>query len=622
MCGIGGILHKNSSPVKVEDTVLMNECLRHRGPDGDGLWMNEDRTLALIHRRLSILDLSNAASQPMMSGDGRYIIIFNGEIFNFIEVRRELEIKGYVFRTESDTEVILAAYHAWGKDMLPRFNGMWALAIYDSREKTLFLSRDRYGVKPLYYFQDPSKIIFGSEIQAIQQVLGRQAVLNEHVLKEIARSVPVYHGTAETYLKNVYSLPGGYNLIYKDGRTEVTRWYELKNTAVPATLQEQADAFKAILTDACRLRLRSDVPIGTCLSGGIDSGAITSLIHSSHLDSGQGRFNHYSHESFLASFPGTSLDERESAESLSKDIGNKLHILEVNPPAAEDLEAAMNACDGPMHSLAFYPIWKLYQFIRSHNIKVTLDGQGPDEMLGGYRPLQEGLRASWQTKDFLWMKGIYDAYKNQGESALFSSRQYARDEVKAFIKYRVKKAIRYKGINNPTTPQGAVRNESDFTNALEESLYRQFFYNPLPSILNQYDRCSMASGVECRMPFMDFRLVEFVFSLPTKSKVGKGFTKLVLREAVKGILPEKTRTNRVKIGFNAPMAEWLRGSLKPFMQDIVYSKDFEQSAYFDARKYRETFEAYFKNDKPGYMDAYLLYPAVHLTWWLNKNKHF
>ena len=164
-----------------------------------------------------------------------------------------------------------------------------------------------------------------------------------------------------------------------------------------------------------------------------------------------------------------------------------------------------------------------------------------------------------------------------------------------------------------------MRNEKNFSNELEESLYRQFFYNPLPSILNQYDRCSMASGVECRMPFMDYRLVEYVFSLPTKSKVGKGFTKLVLREAMKGILPEQTRTNKVKIGFNAPMAEWIRSTLKPFMSEIIYSKEFESSPYFNSARLRNSFKEYFDRNNPGFMDAYYLYPAVHLTWWLKKN---
>ena len=184
----------------------------------------------------------------------------------------------------------------------------------------------------------------------------------------------------------------------------------------------------------------------------------------------------------------------------------------------------------------------------------------------------------------------------------------------------MKKAIGYK--IPPLTHQKAnpVRNENNFSNALEESLYKQFFYSPLPSILNQYDRCSMASGVECRMPFMDYRLVEFIFSLPTKSKVGKGFTKLVLREAMKGILPEPTRTNRVKIGFNAPMNEWLRGPLKNFMADIINSKSFEMSPYFDGVRLRTMFRDYFEKNKTGFLDAYQLYPAVHLTWWLRKNK--
>jgi asparagine synthase (glutamine-hydrolysing) len=618
MCGIAGIIQYKTQ-VDAGDISKLNQSLSHRGPDGDGVWLNEERSLALVHRRLSILDLSAAASQPMHSAEGRFVMIYNGEIYNFLEVRNELVKKGYVFKTESDSEVLLAAYAEWKEHFVSKLNGMWALAIYDRQEKSLFLSRDRYGVKPLYYFNNGSRFIFASEIQAIQKVLGRATVLNDAVLSDLARSIPSFHGTTETYLKNVFSLPGGYNLLCGDGRIEIKKWYELQKTEVPHTLEDQAAEFLRLLTDACRIRLRSDVAVATCLSGGVDSGSITSIIHSFNLDASEKRFNHYSHESFLASFPGTQLDERLAAESLSANIGNKLHVLEVNAPTAGQMEEAMSACDGPMHSLAFYPIWLLYRFIRSHGIKVTLDGQGPDEMLGGYRPLQEGLRASWQAKDFSWMKEIYDAYSLQGESQQFSSRDYARNEVKEFIKQGLKKVIGYKSPAALHSVSHAVRNEKQFSNALEESLYRQFFYNPLPSILNQYDRCSMASGVECRMPFMDYRLVEFVFSLPTKSKVGKGFTKLVLREAMKGILPEQTRTNRVKIGFNAPMAEWIRGSLKPFMADIINSKEFETSPYFDAAKLRASFKAYFEKNNQGFLDAYYLYPAVHLTWWLKKN---
>jgi asparagine synthase (glutamine-hydrolysing) len=480
------------------------------------------------------------------------------------------------------------------------------------QEKKLFLSRDRFGVKPLYFYEDATQLIFASEIQCIHKILGTAASPDKNVLTEIAKTVSSYHGTERTYLKNVFSLPGGSNMIFQSGQSNISRWYQLKKRPVPATLSEQAAEFRELLADACKIRLRSDVAVATCLSGGLDSGSITALIHSSHLTSGERRFNHYSHQSFLASFPGTFLDERAAAEALSQSIGNTLNTLNISPPARDEMENAMNACDGPMHSLAFYPIWKLYKFIKEQGITVTLDGQGPDEMLGGYRPLQEGLHASWQAKDFVWMKEIYEAYKMQGEFTQFSSRQFARNELKVFIKNRIKHLIGYnKG--------RAAANKESFGNVLEEHLYRQFFYNPLPAILNQYDRCSMASGVECRMPFMDYRLVEFVFSLPTKSKVGKGYSKLILRESMKGIVPEKTRTNRVKIGFNAPMDEWMKGSLKTFMTEVVYSAEFEQSEYFDAEAYKKKFEAFFRSDNSGFTDAYTLYPAFHLTWWLKKN---
>ncbi|HRY82207.1 MAG TPA: asparagine synthase (glutamine-hydrolyzing) [Candidatus Moranbacteria bacterium] len=634
MCGIAGIYNFNKKSVLEEEINILTDAVFHRGPDGKGIWFNDDKALALGHRRLSILDLSEKGKQPMSYNKGRYRITYNGEIYNFLEVKSELEKKSYLFISDSDTEVILAAYQEWGEKMLHKFNGMWAFAIYDSLEKKLFLSRDRFGIKPLYYYKGKDKFIFSSEVQAIHKILGDKHPLNEKVIKDISSGSFLNHGTNETYLENVFSLPGGYNLLLdQKGKTNIKEWYVLNKIDVPEKFEDQAKKLKELLYDSCTLRLRSDVLIGTCLSGGIDSGGITAIINSFEPEK-DSRFSKYTHRGFCASFPDTPLDERKSAELLAEKLGSKLDIVEILPPSKEDLEMAMEQCDGPMHALAFFPIWNLYKYIKNQGITVTLDGQGPDEMLGGYRPILEALESAIEFKNSRWFWDIYKTYSAQGETPQFSSKWYAR---KVLIVVIFKKIIIY--ITNIFSWLGFSKMKNDlskllgenkkninfskkstgFNDLLDESLFEQFFQSPLPGILNQYDRCSMAHGVECRMPYMDYRIVEFVFSLPPESKVGGGYTKRVLREALKEILPDETRLNKLKLGFNAPIVDWFRGPLKEFMIEQMDTQEFVNSKYFDGEKMKNDFEIFLRNPKPSWDDAWKFWPPVHLTWWMNHN---
>ena len=615
MCGIAGIYNFNLNQIEINEIDLITDALTHRGPDGRGIRYNENKSVALGHRRLSILDLSDSASQPMAFEEERYWIVFNGEIFNFIEIRTELNNKGYQFKTESDTEVVLAAYHHWGEDCLNKFNGMWAFAIYDQQDHSLILSRDRYGVKPLYYYFDEEIFYFASEVQAIHKVLGKQHPLNEKVISETARGSFNSHGTNLTYLESVYSLTGGHNLFIKNKKISVNVWYELKKISVPTNFDEQAVQLRNLIIDACNIRMRSDVPVATCLSGGLDSGTITSII-SKFGDTSNSRFNNYTHKGFCASFPNTVIDESKDAVRLAKQLNTKIDVLEIKAPKKEELIEAMKACDGPMHALAFYPIWSLYKHIRENNIKVTLDGQGPDEMLGGYRPILDALDAAIELKKPRWFLNVYDTYSSMGETKQFSSKKFARKQLLLIILKR----IIPKFILNRIVPEQKINAPFWITNKFDKSLYHQFFYSPLPGILQQYDRCSMANGVECRMPFMDYRIVEFLFSLPVESKVGDGYTKRILREATKGILPDETRLNKLKIGFNAPIVDWFKGNLKDFMLEIINSNEFLESKYFDGKKLNYDFLDFLNKKKPLWDDAWKFWPPVHLTWWLNNLK--
>lgn len=621
MCGIAGIIDKTGKVVDRSKTDLLDKALTHRGPDGSGLWMSQNKSVALIHRRLAILDLTENATQPMLYG-GKYVIVFNGEIYNFIEIRNELKKKGHTFLTESDTEVILAAYAEWKEQMLPRFNGMWAIAIYNIVDRTLFLSRDRFSVKPLYYINDGTLFAFASEIQALHKLLGNKADLDQDVIMDISRASFLYHGGTKTYLKNVLSLPGGYNIHLFNNQLKISKWYDLQKVEVPKKLADQADYLRDLLFDACKLRLRSDVAIATCLSGGIDSGSITSIIQLINQSNDNDRFNHYSHKSFLASFPGSVIDERKAAEELARKVGNELDVLDIIAPSATELDETIKMSDGPAHALAFYPILKLYKYIRSNGIKVTLDGQGPDEMLGGYRPIHHALITAFRKNNLLWGIDAYKTYAAQGDNSQFSSSKYVLDSLKFVLKEKIKQNLKGKRLGFLKIPfpvnLGPVRNEALFSDPFNDNLYQQFFYSPLPAILNQYDRCSMASGVECRMPFMDYRIVEYIFSLPTQSKVGGGYTKRVLREAMKGILPDNTRLNKIKIGFNAPIVDWFKGPMKEYMQDTMNSTDFLQSRYFDGRNLKSEYEAFLKNSQNNFEwnTASKFWPAVHITKWI------
>ncbi|MFZ2881516.1 MAG: asparagine synthase (glutamine-hydrolyzing), partial [Candidatus Moraniibacteriota bacterium] len=407
MCGIAGIYNLNKKAVPNEEINVLTDAVSHRGPDGHGVWFNRDKTLAFGHRRLSILDLSESGKQPMSYNQSRYWITYNGEIYNFLEIKKELEAKGYKFISDSDTEVILASYQEWGEKMLQKFNGMWAFAIYDCAEKRLFLSRDRFGIKPLYYYQNKERFIFSSEVQAIHKILGNKHPLNEKVIKDISLGSFLNHGTNETYLENVFSLPGGYNLsLEQDGKINTKEWYVLNKIDVPEKFEDQAKKLRELLYDACILRLRSDVSIGTCLSGGIDSGGITALINS-FKPKNESRFSKYTHRGFCASFPNTPIDESNIAKILAEKLGSKLDIVEILPPSEDALELALKQCDGPMHALAFFPIWSLYKYIKQQKISVTLDGQGPDEMLGGYNPIYESLMAAIELKKPRWFWDVY-----------------------------------------------------------------------------------------------------------------------------------------------------------------------------------------------------------------------
>lgn len=631
MCGIAGAIGfggRRISPVAVQRMVT---CIGHRGPDGQGSWHDASGSVALAHTRLAILDTTPLGRQPMTSANGRYVIVYNGEIYNFLEIAGELKRAGYELRTHSDTEVILAAYEAWGGEMLHKFNGMWALAIFDAEKEELFLSRDRYGVKPLYYYSDSECFVFASEIKAIQNAIPERVQPNTEFLNSLVRYELGAYGSGGSYLRQVTSLSPGANISVLNGNVAEARWYRLPPVEVPKRFESQVEQMRALLIDACQLRLRSDVPVATCLSGGVDSGSIVSILGREHPDRNS-RSSHFSHRSFTAAFPGTELDESQDARLVADVAGMQFDSYVITAPAPADIEAAMNACDGPMPALSFYPIWKLYRHIKDSGITVTIDGQGADEMLGGYYLGYPALRGAWQTRNVAWMRDVANTYgalhvngKEWIRNDLAAWRRNTGAEIDQALKRPLKRMLAGMSLYDAArlvprpkdSPYPWVSEEfSTQHNELTTALLKQFFFNPLPFLLHQYDRCSMASGVECRMPFMDYRIVEFVFSLPLSSKIGGGYTKRVLREAMKGLLPDAVRTKRIKTGFNAPFDSWMKGPLRPWLVDQVSSRSFTENSFFDGKSTAATVREY-----PDSINENDIWAKVHIAWWLERSRH-
>jgi asparagine synthase (glutamine-hydrolysing) len=573
--------------------------MAHRGPDGTRV-VQPMPGCTLGHNRLSIVDLSDANNQPMSLND-RYWMVFNGEIFNYKELRTALS-SVHQFKTTGDSEVLLAAYAHWGPECQHRFNGMWAFAIYDCETKSLFASRDRYGQKPFYYTLKNGRFAFASETQALQKSICPDSGYYSPVMQRLMDGHFDAQSGCRTYLEQVFSLEPGHELVLREGGNLTTqRWYTFQTVSLPGRYEERVEVFKNLLDDAIRLRLQADVPIGTCLSGGLDSSSIAASIHHMQLR-GELEAPNFKHISFTAGFPGSFLDETAAARRLSEKTGMEHVVKNIFPPQPDQLLKAVRAMDGPQHSLAFFPIWSLFEEVKQHGITVTLDGQGPDELLGGYlthQLMDSAFDSAIGTLDVGRLIDLHQTWKILSAT----SPNITLSNTNLF------KRLRF--------DLGALRRRTTTLSTLKQTfknyLFEQFSETPMLTILMQTDRCSMAHAVECRMPFLDHRLVEFSLSLPDSDRLGKRQSKRILRDAMRGRLPEVVRMRMDKIGFNAPLHEWLKGPLKDFFLDTVLSEAFQSHSAFDGR---EVSRAVLKKLETGTLDwfgSWSLWPKLNLV---------
>jgi asparagine synthase (glutamine-hydrolysing) len=611
MCGIAGIVKIRGEVVEPLALSRLTNLLAHRGPDGAGHWFSPERDVALGHRRLAIIDPGASGNQPMSSVDGRYVIIFNGEIYNFLELRRELETLGAIFRTQSDTEVILAAWQAWQEGMLLRFNGMWALAIFDTQTKNLFLARDRFGIKPLLYSISPEHFIFASEQRALVQSGLIKTSVDINVARRLLLDAFGVEGSERTLCNEVRRLQGGHCMWLREGRLVIRRWWRTIDhlPELPQNEAERVERFHELFQDAVALRMRSDVPIGTCLSGGFDSSAVVCTM-AAHEKAGMGpRDSAAWRHAFVATFPGALNDERPMAEVAAAWANVDPTFVEIGQnDALTDLDRILNDNDDVYISLPS-AAWLIYQELGRQNVRVSLDGHGADELMGAYR--QEGQTTSFRIR-------------NAFAGVAFDS-EWARrgvDLLRALMLQRRGYYFLRGGLRDIPAQLSLVGDDDPLPRdwgLLNRRLYRMFHGSVLPTILRNFDRISMAHGIEVRMPFMDWRLVTYTMALPAASKSSGGYTKVIARRAMANQMPESIRMARRKVGFNSPMPEWLNGALSGWTADLLRQNAPAFAELVDESGLRKTVDRLTISKTWDWESVGRIWPYLNMKWMMARS---
>jgi asparagine synthase (glutamine-hydrolysing) len=637
MCGICGIVGFDGKAASRTDLERMNAALAHRGPDGEGVFLRGP--VGLGHRRLSILDLTETGHQPMAYADERFWISYNGEVYNFVEVRAELEAKGVRFRGESDTEVVLAAYAEWGIAALRRFNGMWAFAIWDDTRRELFLARDRFGVKPLFFFHNRRRLAFASEIKALIELEDCPRSANLRLIRDGLFGYSLDRGR-ETVLDGVLRLePGHWLKVTADGTLHGERWWETwgERVAVPSDDREQVDEFRRRFDEACRLRQRSDVPVCTLLSGGVDSSSIACTIAAMHSGSQAAdlgaRIAGDWQQSFTSSLAGSVLDETDYAQTVADACGMRSNLVSGD---ASDLigqvAAASATLDTPVVS-SMPSVSAVYGAVHDAGLKVTLDGQGADELLSGYTAndavrhfaLHGQFSRSWQAAQSTAL--VRWPNVTPGRVVRDEAVMMARSVLPVRTLLRKLPGVSeaplsvIPGVPGPALP-ALLRHPQPAAapagaDAVTGRLYWEFHDTILPQILRHYDHMAMHWSVESRMPFLDWRLVTYAFSLPVEQKVGDGYTKLILRRAMAGRVPEKVLQRRTKFGF--PIApEWFdRADVRNAAREVIADRSFECSGFWDAAAVRRWFDG--RSETPWtYYDSSLLVRFLSTQFWYER----
>jgi asparagine synthase (glutamine-hydrolysing) len=572
MCGIAGILRFDGQAAERRDAALMARQLVHRGPDGEGI--HQDGALALAHRRLRIIDLSPRAAQPMSNEDGTIWLVHNGEIYNFLELRPTLEGRGHRFRSSCDSEVILHAYEEYGEDCVRHFNGMWAFALWDSRRRKLLLSRDRIGEKPLYYASDSRGLLFASEVKAL---LALNQELAAPSMPEIAQflAAGLTDTGEETLFRQVRQVRPGHQLsVGEDGDIRARRYWSAPEPAevAPVSMPAAARGFRELLEDSVRLRLRSDVPVGTCLSGGLDSSALVA-VESRLLES---RPIH----TFSCVFHEAEFSEGKYVDAVNAAFPTVAHRVTPTPDFLSWLPRILWHQEIPVPGPGVYPQWSVMALAQG-KVKVLLDGQGADELLGGYHyfyadHFADLLRSCYRPDRCLQLAmGLARVYRRCG--ALQTARLVREGirRLQGIPRHSGFKAGWFSEYLSPELGREAHElmgpSRRPGASYLDSVLHDEVCKTSLPTLLHYEDRSAMAHGIETRVPFLDHRLVEYCMRLPGTLRIHAGVTKAPLRHAMNPRLPRAVARRIGKLGYPEPLIHWLRGEAHRQVEEVLLS---------------------------------------------------
>ena len=648
MCGIVAIADFAGKTIPGGVVGRMTAALHHRGPDDGGFahvdpasgecltWTSdlpapgEMGGVLFGHRRLNILDLSAAGHQPLLSDDGSIVLVYNGEVYNFIEIREELKARGVAFRSSGDTEVVLRAYEEWGENAFTKFNGMWALALWDGRQRKLVVSRDRFGIKPLHYAVIDGTWVFASEIKALLLYPGVWRGFDDERVSDFLVHTLVNQDEGSLF-RGIRSVPPGGCMELSARGSRIRRFWSLP-TGASAEVTGEKDAverFRQLLLDSVRLRMRSDVPIGTMLSGGLDSASITALVRELKRSSNSGDGTAWEgfrnvHHTFSACWPGWRGDEEADVDQLSSELDLRSHKLNLRAEEVPSLlPEVVRLLDEPFHSPIPVVQYLLMRRARDHGVKVVLNGHGSDEVWAGYpqRFVPRFLADLFLSGRFVRGLKEYQAFRATGE---WTTRKFLAVCVGGLTPSPLRsRALRFyrrrRGQVAEIFPDarlyysGNTRN-SDGLSLLGEALRVCFTQTVLPMWLRMEDRVSMACSVESRLPFLDHRLIEFGFALADDLRLRDGYTKFILREAVKDVLPANIVSNRRKQRFQAPAGQWLEGALRPMLQDLFYGPCNVQP-YLDLTRFRERLRAYLAGSKQA-LNSRLLWRVLNVELWM------
>lgn len=627
MCGIAGIVAlEGFDPILL---IGMTNLVKYRGPNGYGFAFFDVNSnslgeclhnrevysglhrpsLGLGSRRLAILDLSESGNQPMQTENGTLWITYNGEVYNYLEIRKDLENIGHSFCTHTDTEVILRAYREWGPSCVTRFNGMWAFAIWDRTQRKLFCSRDRFGVKPFYYFVNDSVMVFGSEIKQVLGYPGVPRAANTKIVLQYLEQGVQDH-TEETFFEGVRQLLPGHSMTVDLNKPSISAktsaYWELVIQPKESLLEREAiEQFRTQLERAVKWRLRSDVPVGSCLSGGLDSSSVVMLATANRTTE---------FHSFSSCYDQPAIDERQFIAKVVSAAGATPHyVFPIAEGFWDDLTQLIWHQDEPVGSTSVYAQWCVMKAARQSGIPVLLDGQGGDEILCGYRKfyffyfwhLLKRANPLFLKESFAWLRNM------DGNTWSWSQAKRYLPSLPMSNGSLVHRACEQGLVNrNHHVPRVSIGPGAD----LRQRQKADLTCYSIPALLHYEDRNSMAHSIEARVPMLDYELASFAVNCRSSLKLRDGWTKWILRQALRGVLPEPVRMRRSKLGFATPQKDWLRQDIRGVIRSLIRESDLKLGRILSLRKAREELDAFLSNRR-GCMTDFEAFRLMNLELW-------